>query len=129
MTLPVANMVAAIVILMAAILFTASVVVLALGAKVWADAQAASHRARAHGLTADAEEAVQAAATSALDEAAARPRVRDVAPDDGEIRAAILAERVSRNGHSNGAMDEWTTEQNNGIEEQPPIPPGGMYAT
>lgn len=94
------------------------VCVAALGARMWADAVAATHRARAHGVQADSEQVTIQAANDALDEAGERvPRGDYRPPTDRDLYEQILAERER----------EYTTTANEGIEESEPIPSGGFY--
>lgn len=105
-----------------ALLFMGGVVVLGLGAWAWGNAIAAAHRARAHGLTADAQQVVHESARDALGEIDDRRREfggEDYRPPaDNELVEAILA---ARNGSTNDDRDI-TTIGNEGIEEEPPIP-------
>lgn len=92
-----------------------------LGALVWANAIAAAYRAHAHRLQLHASEV----AADVVEEAALAaqgqrpPRAPYVPPTEDEIRASILAAREDR---------EYTTHGNEGMEDSPPIPPGGLYA-
>ena len=97
-------------------------VVVAIGARVWADAIAAAHRARAHAVEANNTEWTTGHAHDAIDDQA-QSRIQAVAPTDEELEEIILSERYARNGHA----EEYTTLGNEGIEEEPPIPPGGLY--
>ncbi len=111
------NIVTALVFFMGAVLFTAAVVVLAFGAKVWSDAAASAHRARAHGISADEQEQLVEESHAAIDEVRERrPPEESFGPTDAELREATIAER------------EYTTTANEGVEESAVIPPDKMYA-
>lgn len=89
-----------------------------LAAWVWANAIAAAYRAHAHRLQLHASEAAAEVVEEAA-QAARPPRAPYVPPTEAEIRASILAAREDR---------EYTTHGNEGMEDGPPIPPGGLYA-
>ena len=88
---------------------------------VWANAIAAAYRAHAHRLQLHASEAAAEVVEEAAQAAQGQrpPRAPYVPPTEAEIRASILAAREDR---------EYTTGGNDGQEEGPPIPPGGLYA-
>lgn len=75
-------------------LFAVGIVVLALGARLFADAAAAVHRSRSHGLSADEQQRIGAEAHDALEELDRR-RARAPLPDvgDDELAEAIVAQR------------------------------------
>ena len=104
--------------LLVCVLLTGLIVcVAALGARMWADAAAATHRARAHGAEADATEVTVQVANDAVDEIHERTSRGDYRPtSDEDLLEQIVAER-----------GEYTTAGNEGIEEQEPIPSGGFY--
>jgi len=89
-----------------------------LAAWVWANAIAAAYRAHAHRLQLHASEAAAEVVEEAA-QAARPPRAPYVPPTEAEIRASILAAREDR---------EYTTGGNENVPEEPPIPPGGLYA-
>ena len=85
-------------------LLVGGVWVLAQGAKAWADASAAEHRARAHGIEADMQRDTIEHARAAADRAlGGRPP-----PTPDEIKQAILDQRVAGNGVSE-EYREYTT--------------------
>lgn len=76
------------------VLFCAGIIVLGCGAWLFANAAAAVHRARAHGLSADEQQRIGAESHEAIDElrrVAARAPIPDIADD--ELAAAIIAQR------------------------------------
>ena len=95
----------------ALLIYCAAIVVLGFGARLWADAAAAAHRARAHGIQADAERDSIEHARRAADDAIARglgtPTGRRLSDED--IRESLLAQRTAAGmGRDNGAP-EYTT--------------------
>ncbi len=97
------------------------VVLAGLSALTWANAVAAAYRAHAHRLQLHASQAAAEVVEEAAQAAQGQrpPRAPYVPPTEAEIRADILAARADR---------EYTTHGNEGVEEAPPIPPGGLYA-
>lgn len=85
----------------------------------WAlgNAIASHHRARAHGYQADSDGAVFEDGIAALQNKSIRGTSEFVNPTDDDLREAIEAER----GYS--------TEGNEGFEQQEPIPSGHFYNT
>lgn len=92
-----------------------------LAAWVWANAIAAAYRAHAHRLQLHASEVAADVVEEAAQAAQGQrpPRAPYVPPTEAEIRASILAGREDR---------EYTTGGNENVPEEPPIPPGGLYA-
>jgi hypothetical protein len=121
----VVNVVAGELFLGGAIVFLASVLLLAVGARLWADAATAAHRTRAHGAQADETQMTIQAVEEATEEVKRAARIHAPLPTDAELRAGLLAERRSENGHSD--YREYTTAGNEGIEEEPAFD-GGLYA-
>lgn len=103
------------------VLVIVSALLAGLGAITWANAIAAAYRAHAHRLqlhaSETAAEVVEEAALAAQGQRS--PRAPYVAPTESELRESILAARGDR---------EYTTRANDGEVEEPPIPPGGLYA-
>jgi hypothetical protein len=95
----------ALVVAFATFILAASVWVLAKGATAWADARAAEHRARAHGIEADMQRDTIEMARASADRVMAGGGGRPPTPE--EIRAAILAQRGT-NGQVEG-YQEFTT--------------------
>jgi hypothetical protein len=101
-----------------------------MGARGWAEAIAALHKARAHGAQADAEESILHQASDAVEkirevhsDGGSRHRPPYDAPSEEDLRAALLAQRLA-----NAEEDrEYTTHGNEGIPDQAPIPGGGFY--
>jgi uncharacterized membrane protein len=101
-----------------------------MGARGWAEAIAALHKARAHGAQADAEESILHQASDAVEkirevhsDVGSRHRPAYDAPSEDDLRASLLAQRLA-NAEENR---EYTTHGNEGFEETPPIPGGGFY--
>lgn len=124
---------ATIIFLAAMVLFVAGCIMVAIGLWWFANAVRMAHTARAHGAQADETEATVQQSQQALDELLAEHPMPEGIPLDNPARHAYdrptdrdLLEVVlaGRNGHRD---ETYTTEQNEGIEEQPPIPRGGMY--
>ncbi|GAC1550363.1 MAG: hypothetical protein NVS3B16_24700 [Vulcanimicrobiaceae bacterium] len=108
----------------ASVLFVVGIGVLALGARAWSDAVAASHRARAHGLSVDETTQTLGAVQDAAEDVRAKARGTFVPPTEDELQSWIIEQRHSSNGRS----EEYTTDANNGVpDEQPPIRRGGLY--
>ena len=116
--------------LAAALLFIVGVLLLGVAARVWADAIAAGHRAHSHAIEVRERKETYQATHEALEDAEeqrARARAAYVPPNDRELYETILAEREANRG--NGEAKEYTTTSNEGLEEEPPIRPGGLYNT
>ncbi len=112
------------ILILALVLFVA-----VMGARGWAEAIAALHKARAHGVQADAEEAILNQASDAVEkvrevhnDAGSRHRPAYDAPSEDDLRASLLAQRLA-----NAEEREITTHGNDGFEETEPIPGGGFY--
>lgn len=88
----------------AAFILASCVWVLAHGAAAWADAKAAEHRARAHGIEADMQRDTIEQARDAADRVISSGRLP---PTPDEIREAILRQRAAGNGVSEA--HEYTT--------------------
>lgn len=93
------------VVVVSALVVCACLWVIARGAAEWANAQAAVHRARAHGIEADMQrETIEQARDAAT--AAMTRGTRPPTPD--EIRESILRQRAATNGESE-EYREYTT--------------------
>lgn len=103
------------------LLLLVGMVVIGLGAWAWANAIAATHRARAHGFAADENERIAEEAHEAFNETIERkPRGDYQPPSEEDLVEGIRAGRDEK---------EYTTLGNEGIEEAAPIGGGGMYRT
>lgn len=98
------------VLLIALTLYVAGLAVLGVGARLWADAAAAVHRSRAHGVQADLEretiEHARAAADRAIGYGGAAPATGE------EIRRSLLEQRMAERG--NGATEEYEEHTTSG---------------
>lgn len=91
----------------ALLVYAGSIVVMGFGAKMWADATAAVHRARAHGVEADMQHDTIAHARAAADEAFARGvPYGSPPPTDEELREGLIRQRAASNGQSSGEQPE-----------------------
>lgn len=81
-----------------------------------------AHTARAHAAQADDNQRIIEQAQQALEETRPPARAEFDNPTDEELKAIILAQRDKR-----AAMDDITTQGNEGIPDQPPIMAGNMY--
>ncbi len=113
------------ILILAIVLFVA-----VMGARGWAEAIAALHKARAHGVQADAEEAILRQASDAVEKIQEVPGVPGSrhrppydAPSEEDLRASLLAQRLA-NAEENR---EYTTHGNEGYPDHEPIPGGGFY--
>src|ERR1700688_3411924 len=89
--------------------------VLGLGARAWAEAIDALHKARAHGVQADVEAAVLKQASEAAEDAheatVARSRPPYQPPTEKDLRASLLAQRAAEDDR------EYTTHGNEGVPD------------
>jgi len=111
----------------AAALFAGGIVVLGLGAFVWARAFAEIQRARVLRQSADANDITLEASQEAIDELAVRRDERlerdpHEAPTDEELYRQVLAERGDP-----GEDYDMTTARNEGVKEDYGIAPDQMY--
>lgn len=111
------------IILAATILFVGGVALLGLGAWVWARAIADVFRARAHRISADAQEETVEATQDALGELRSR-RDEYIEPTDAELRASAREDALQERMMYAGDI---TTGRNEEVEETPPIPPDSLY--
>jgi uncharacterized membrane protein len=102
-----------------------------LGARGWAEAIAALHKARAHGVQADAEQTILNQASDAVEkvrevhsDGTSRHRPAYDAPSEDDLRAALLAQRLANAAEEDR---EYTTHGNEGFADHAPIPGGGFY--
>jgi len=120
---------AVLILIAAALLVVVGILVLGIAAYWWAQGVRMAHTARAHAAEADERQRTIQQAEQAFDELKHKPPVVAPSlvptwdkPSDEELMAFV---RASRNGHADD--ESTTTEGNEGIPEQPPIPGGGMY--
>lgn len=118
-----------------AVLFVGGVVVLGVGAWVWSRAIGQAHQARYNAVQATILQQGSDVVDHLQEDAEERrARIAYVPPTEDELREAVLAERAAERvrarveaSAAREQQPEFTTQGNEGIEEQPPIPEGGLY--
>lgn len=91
-------------------LYCASLAVLGFGARLWADAAAAAHRARAHGIEADMQRDTIEQARAAAERVMGQPLREGQRLSEEDIRQSLLEQRMA--GRENGQTEryeEYTT--------------------
>ena len=108
--------------------YAGGLVLLGLGVRMFADAAAAAHRARAHGIEADMQRESVLQARDVADEVIRRraPQYGERAQTEDEIREAIIRQRMNPNGQTS-EQREYTTAGDVSPDELNEHMQGGEY--
>lgn len=118
--------IADVLLVVAALVVVLAAVACAWGALIWSKAIDTLQQARMHAVAANASQRTLDETNRAIDDLNDRmpPRADYVPPSEDEIREELRRQRADARAEE---QPEYTTLGNEGVEEAPPIPPGGFY--